>query len=329
MRAPEFWYRNSPGVRAALLSPLGMIYAGIVAARIKRGPARPSEVPVICVGNIMSGGTGKTPVALAIAEKLQQRSLDPHFLTRGYGGTTAGPLRVDLQTHTAAEVGDEALLLASLATTWVAADRFAGAQEAVAAGADAIIMDDGFQNPGLRKDLSFIVFDGTDGLGNGRYLPAGPLRESLPAGLARADAAVIIGRDETQLARRLGNKALHANLIPAPESQALRGRKVVGFAGIGRPRKFFDTLRDLGCELAECHPFADHHDFREDELTALKERAQKFNAQLVTTSKDAARLPKEFRSHVTVVPITLIWDDEEKLDQLLDAVLRGRDTPKV
>ncbi|MDA0239115.1 MAG: tetraacyldisaccharide 4'-kinase [Proteobacteria bacterium] len=321
MRTPEFWYRESGGALASLLSPVGFLYARIAAARLKNSDPKPVSIPVICIGNILSGGTGKTPVALSIARKLQQRSLDVHFLTRGYGGNTAGPLRVDPAIHNATDVGDEALLLCAQAPTWVAADRHKGAEAAVAAGAAVIIMDDGFQNPGLRKDFSILVFNGADGLGNGHLFPAGPLRETFADGLERAQAAVIIGEDKQRLGDRMAIPVLSAALVPDDSSKSLEGQKVVAFAGIGRPGKFFDTLAQLGCVLAETHPFADHHPYQTSELTRLKDRAETLGARLVTTTKDAARLPTDFLPLVSVIPVSLHWTDEEKLDRLLDNVM--------
>lgn len=321
MRTPEFWYRGSGGALASLLSPIGLLYARVVAARLKKNHPKSVGVPVICVGNILSGGTGKTPVALSLAGKLQERSFEVHFLTRGYGGNTAGPMRVDAGVHTATDVGDEALLLCDQAPTWVAADRHRGAEAAVAAGAAVIIMDDGFQNPGLQKDLSLLVFNGADGLGNGRLFPAGPLRETLSEGVERAQAAVIIGADEHRLGERLAIPVFSAALIPDDSSKSLAGEKVVAFAGIGRPDKFFGTLAALGCVVAETHTFADHHAYQASELARLKSRAEALDARLVTTTKDAARLPQDFMASVSVVPVSLQWDDEEKLDQLLDDVM--------
>lgn len=318
MRAPRFWERG--GVVPTLLAPLG---SGVdLAGCLRRALSRPTHVPVpiICVGNLVAGGAGKTPVALALLARLSARGRAPHCVTRGYGGRAVGPLRVDPNRHSARDVGDESLLLARCAPTWVARDRVAGARAAHAGGADAIVLDDGFQNPSLGKDLSFIVIDGAYGFGNGRVMPAGPLRERVVRGLARADALVLVGRDDHGLAARLASSVplLRAALEPAPDAACLEGRRVVAFAGIGRPAKFFATVRHLGASVLETHAFADHHNYAPRELEALLARARACDAVLATTEKDAVRLPPEFRARITVVAVTLVWRDPGALDGLLD-----------
>jgi len=317
MQAPGFWRRG--GMPAVLLAPAGALYA--LAGRLSRRLARPARAacPVICVGNLLAGGTGKTPAALALAERLGALGRRPVFLTRGYGGVARGPLLVDPARHGAREVGDEPLLLAAAAPTVVARDRAAGAVLAAAQG-DVIVMDDGFQNPRLAKDLSLLVFDGGVGLGNGRCIPAGPLREGLAAGLARADACLLIGEDATGLAPRLaGRPLLRAGLEPL--DRALAGRRVLAFAGIGRPEKFFATLRALGAELAACRGFPDHHVYRPAELAALRAEAAAAGARLVTTEKDLARLPPAERRDVTALAVRLVFADRDALDRLLQGAL--------
>ncbi len=204
MRQPEFWRHD--GAVAKILTPLGWAFHG--AGRIRRWAARPycAPIPVICVGNLVAGGAGKTPVAMAIADMLLAARRKPHFLTRGFGGGLAGPVRVDRSGHDAGAVGDEALLLADMAPCWVARDRADGARAAVDAGAEIIVMDDGFQNPQPAKDLSLIVIDGGVGFGNRRVIPAGPLRENLAAGIRRADAAILIGLDTSDAEDALGGR---------------------------------------------------------------------------------------------------------------------------
>lgn len=321
MRTPNFWYRKPSSTFARLLAPLGFLYNHVVAARIKNNSPNQIGIPVICVGNILSGGTGKTPVVLSIAKMLQQRSIEAHLLTRGYGGNTPGPIRVDLNIHSASDVGDEALLLAELAPTWVSIDRYAGAEMAMAAGAKVIVMDDGFQNPGLQKDLALLVFDGAVGLGNGCVIPAGPLRENLKDGLKRAQASVIVGDDLTQLSNELEGTIIRAKLLPDIDVTSYKDKRLIAFAGIGRPDKFFTTVQGLDCDLVETHPFADHHSFSTSELGRLLDRAEKLNARLITTTKDAARLPGEFLESVIILPVSLVWQDEEMLDRLLDTVM--------
>ncbi|CAO3351360.1 tetraacyldisaccharide 4'-kinase [Azospirillum melinis] len=325
MRTPAFWYRP-PGLASTLLAPLGALYGLAGRRRIAGTVPRKVGVPVVCVGNLVAGGAGKTPVGLALIAALQARGVAIHALTRGHGGREAGPLAVDPVRHTAADVGDEALLLAGAAPCWVARDRLAGAERAVAAGAKAIVMDDGFQNPALHKDLSLIVADGAVGFGNGRLVPAGPLRERVADGLARADALVVLGEDRHGLAALAGGRpVLAARLEPDPEAAArLVGRDVLAFAGIGRPEKFFATLEALGARIVECVPFADHHPYRPAEVVALIDRAAALGALPVTTAKDAVRLPPELQAKVAVLPVSVRWADESALAALLTHIsLKG------
>ena len=315
LRAPEFWAR--PGLAGQLLEPLGRAHAAAGAAR--RALTRPwhATVPVLCVGNLVAGGAGKTPVALDLARRLAARGARPHLLSRGYGGSEAGPLAVDPARHGAQDVGDEALLLAHAAPTWISADRVAGARAAIAAGARLVVMDDGFQNPGLAKDLSLLVIDGTYGFGNGRVIPAGPLREPIAAALARADAVVVMGADEAGVARRLGGKrVLAARLAPVA---AIAG-PAIAFAGIGRPEKFFRTLVESGATLVAKHGFPDHHRYGAAELARLGDAAQRAGARLVTTAKDWVRLPQAWRERVEVLEIEVAWQDAAALDTLLDRI---------
>ncbi len=318
MRAPEFWQRD--GGTAQLLAPLGCAYSRM--GRLRRRRARPekSSAPVICVGNLVAGGAGKTPVVMSLADILTARGASPHLLSRGYGGNLKGPVRVDPDRHSAAQIGDEALLLARHAPTWIARDRAAGARAATAGGADIVVMDDGFQNPTLAKDLSLIVIDGGYGFGNRRVMPAGPLRETLDDGCARADAAVLIGDDETGVADRLAGRLpiLQARLAPGETAQSLAGRDVVAFAGIGRPEKFFRTLTEMGCRLVGAHGLPDHHRFQAHEVGAIIEEAAAAGAIPVTTEKDAVRLPPEARALVQIVEVALVWGDPDLLDEFLD-----------
>jgi len=313
---PEFWAR--PGLVPDLLQPLAWAYAAAGAAR--RAWTRPwrAPVPVICVGNLVAGGAGKTPVAIALARHLQAKGRAVHLLSRGYGGSLAGPVAVDRLRHDAGQVGDEALLLAAAAPAWIARDRPAGARAAIAAGAQCLLLDDGLQNPTLAKDLSLLVIDGAYGLGNGRVLPAGPLREPLAAGLAHADAVVLMGEDRAAVTARLGSKTvLHARLAPE-NAAAFAGCAVVAFAGIGRPAKFFATLEGIGAQIVARHAFSDHHPYGAAELQRLRAEAETAHALLVTTAKDAARLPPEWRAHVEVLAVTAQFADVTLLDGVID-----------
>lgn len=318
MRTPGFWYRP-PGTAAALLAPVGALYG--LAGRLRAARARPvrAAVPVICVGNLVSGGAGKTPVAIAVAVALRRRGVAAAFLTRGHGGRERGPLRVDPAVHDAAAVGDEPLLLAAHAPCWLSRDRVAGAAAASDAEAAAVVMDDGFQNPHLCKDLSLVVVDGAVGFGNGHLVPAGPLREPVGRGVARTDALVVIGDDATGAAASAGSRpVMRARLEPAAEAADLAGRRVLAFAGIGRPAKFFATLDGIGARIVEAIAFADHHPYRPEEAMALLERAAALDAVPVTTEKDIVRLPVDARAAVRAVPVRLVWEDPAMLDRLLD-----------
>lgn len=309
MKAPDFWHRD--GLGAKLLTPAGVLYA--LAGRLRRRFRRPARlpVPVVCIGNLVAGGAGKTPVALSVAGMLRGLGLEAHVVLRGYGGREPGPLRVDPASHAAVSVGDEALLLAAAVPTWVARDRVAGARAAVKAGAGAIVLDDGHQNPGLHKDLSLVVIDGGYGLGNGRVMPAGPLREPAADGLARASAVVILGEDTAGVAALAGDlPILRGRLVPAPAAWEVRGRPVAAFAGIGRPDKFFATLeRQIGAFVKARWSFADHYAFSRAELAVLLAEAERLGAIPVTTAKDYVRLPVELRPRVTPIPVELAWDD--------------------
>jgi tetraacyldisaccharide 4'-kinase len=312
MKAPGFWAKR--GLLAYLLAPLGTITAAVTARRV----AKPGFVPgikVICVGNAGVGGAGKTVVALDLLGRLHGSRF---ALTRGYRGRLAGPLLVNPTLHTARDVGDEALLLAAAAPTILAHDRAAGARLALAEGATAIVMDDGLQNPALAKTLSLLVIDGGYGFGNRLPLPAGPLREPLAAAVARVQAAVLIGEDETGALTHLpaALPVLRARQV-AESVLDLQGRKIVAFAGIGRPAKFFASVRALGGDLVATHEFPDHHVYRASDSARLLGDASAQGAQLVTTAKDYVKLPDTLRAASAVVTVRLHWDDEAALERLL------------
>jgi tetraacyldisaccharide 4'-kinase len=307
----------------AFLGPIGALYdtAGQLRSALTKAARLPR--PVICTGNLTAGGAGKTPTAIAIARWFLARGKAPHFLTRGYRASAAGPLRVDPKRHGFREVGDEPLLLAAVAPTWIGGNRVASGLAACNADADLLVMDDGLQNPALTKDLSLVVVDGGYGVGNGRVFPAGPLRETVEHGLARADAAVMVGGDATRLGPMLESRlpVLGARLVPDPAAKALAGKRVLAFAGIGRPAKFFATLEALGATLVRRFAFGDHHAYHPDEIMRLVEEAHALKAQPVTTEKDLVRFPLEARPMVTAVPVHLEWSDEQALERMLCPLL--------
>lgn len=310
MRAPDFW--KSRGVLATLLSPLGVLYGASVALKAHFARSYDCGLPVICVGNLTAGGSGKTPIAIAIANMLRARGRKPFFLTRGYGGSERGPALV-ARAHSADLMGDEALLLVRAAPTIVARDRTTGARLATEKGADVLVMDDGHQNFSLRKSLSLVVVDAGTGFGNGHLIPAGPLREPVARGLARADAVVLAGDGNPDLQGYAG-PVLRARLLL--DAGALAGKSVFAFAGIGRPEKFIASLEAEGVEVAGSCFFDDHHPYTEDEIMQLKAIAG--DTMLVTTEKDFVRLSVAQREGIRAVKAVSVFDDAAALEALLD-----------
>jgi tetraacyldisaccharide 4'-kinase len=313
MRAPDFGQRR--GAAAALLAPLGWLYGATVAFKARHTKAFDPGLSVICVGNLTAGGSGKTPIAIVLAEMLRARGHRPYFLTRGYGGSERGPVLAS-RGHSAAVMGDEALLLARTAPTIVARDRAAGARLAKEKGATVIVMDDGHQNFSLRKNLSLVVVDAETGFGNGYQIPAGTLREPVAQGLARADAVILVGDGAPGLGGYNG-PVFRAHL--KAEGDTFSGKTVFAFAGIGRPEKFTASLEDSGAAVMGSCFFADHHPYTEDEITQL--RAVAGDAMLVTTEKDFVRLSTAQREGIRMLKVAAVFDDAPAMERLLDSIV--------
>ena len=321
MKAPGFWYSppDRPALAARLLAPLGWAYAAATARRVAQ-PGTAADVPVICVGNLTVGGTGKTPAVIALIDRLP----GVQVVTRGYGGRLAGPVRVAPQHHSAQDVGDEPLLLAAFAPTWVARDRAAGVRAAQAAGARVILLDDGLQNPSVVKSLSIVVVDAARGFGNRRCLPAGPLREPIKVGLKRADLLLSIGSDQDQARFEAGFTSPVPHVTGRLEVLAMgmdwRGARVLAFAGIGDPARFFASLRGEGASVVRAKALDDHQPLSGRLMLRLEAEAKALGAQLVTTEKDAVRLPAAFRARVLTLPVRLRLDDWSPLSAALHRI---------
>lgn len=331
MRAPGFWTNppDAPGLAARLLAPLAAVTAAATARRVARGGAYRAAVPVICVGNLSAGGTGKTPTVIAILESLARQGVAGAVVSRGHGGRLAGPVRVDPVRHSAADVGDEPLLLAAFAPVVVARDRAAGVRMAEKiAGTGAVVLDDGFQNPSVFKDVSVVMADAAQGFGNGRCLPAGPLREPVAAGLARASLLFSLGDAAAQAAfqarwrHMIRVPHLTGQVQPLATGMDWQGTPVLAFAGIAHPSKFFNTLKGLGVDMRATVALDDHQPLPEPLVQRLAAQAAGLGAQLVTTEKDAVRLPPGWRGKVMVLPVRLRADDPEAMDLAVAKGLR-------
>lgn len=324
MRAPAFWWKARPSFMALLLRPISLIYGTIAGRRMRQHGVR-AELPVICIGNFTAGGAGKTPTALAIAEMLDEMGESPAFLSRGYEGRLRGPVQVEPH-HTASDVGDEPILLSGMAPAIVSRERPAGAKLASEIGATVLIMDDGLQNPSIRKDCSFAVVDGAVGTGNGLVLPSGPLRAPLEAQWPAIDAVLIIGggaggEQVAAEARARGKRVFTGQLVPDQAlADALHGKRVLAFAGIGRPEKFFRTLRECGAIVEVAHSFPDHHPYNAGDIARMRQEAERKGLMAVTTEKDFVRITgvrSEPWAQLSVLPVRLRLDDEAGLRNLV------------
>jgi tetraacyldisaccharide 4'-kinase len=339
LEAPFWWYRRK-GALGLTLAPVGSLYGRIAEQRFAQATPYRSRLPVVCIGNFTAGGGGKTPTAIAIAALLKELGAKPAFLTRGYGGASKGPVLVK-PGHSATEVGDEPLLLADAAPTMVSVDRPAGAKVIEATDASVIVMDDGFQNPSLTKDLSLVVVDGGVGVGNGLIIPAGPLRAPLDAQIARASALIVIG-DEDRVAKLIeafaaqAKPVLKARMVPRQDRRWLAVLPVIGFAGIARPSKFFATLRNEGARLIDTRAYPDHYRYSERQARSLLKEAKDYNAMLVTTEKDYVRLDgdpdfavAELKHRARPFAVAVEFADKEAVKQLLaQAIATPRDASR-
>ncbi len=309
-RSPKFW--ESSGALCQVLRPLSWVYQQASIWRESRVTPEKVKVPVICVGNLVMGGAGKTPTVVAIVKILQEMGENPHVLSRGYGGYFRDAELVSRERHSYLQVGDEPLLLAQFAPTWIGVNRVKTAKLAIEHGATVLVMDDGLQNPSIEKDLNFVVIDSMQGLGNKKVFPAGPLREPIQKGLNRAQAIVLIG-DHNPLPKAEKN-IFRAKL---EVSTALEPQKVIGFAGIGFPQKFKKTLLELNMDVCDFIGFADHHPYTVTEIQRLRRKAKNKHALLATTAKDFLRIPPRVRSHIQVIDIELKLSDSAKIKELL------------
>lgn len=328
---PAFWW-NGRGLAGTALSPLGLLYGAVTGHRMQE-PGRHAPIPVICVGNLVLGGAGKTPTALAVADLCREIGFRPGFLTRGYGGRERGPVLVDLKAHTADQVGDEPLLLARAYPTVAGRDRLAGARLLASLGCDVAVMDDGFQNPSIAKDLALVVVDAERGAGNGRVFPAGPLRAPLLAQMRRADAVILVGSQGNaepvvRTAARCGVPVLAAAAVPV-RHRSFRRKRYLAFSGIARPQKFYETLRNAGARVDATVDFPDHHPFSESDCLAILGRAEAEGLTTITTEKDMTRLQGcdgaagRLAAAAETLPIRIVLEEPRRLVSLIGETLYG------
>ncbi|MEM8936931.1 MAG: tetraacyldisaccharide 4'-kinase [Pseudomonadota bacterium] len=327
MREPWFWRSDTMSARiiAGAMTPLAAAYDTAQRARIAMIRPKDPGVPVLCIGNATLGGVGKTPCAIALEIALRAEGLSAQFLTRGYGGRLRGPIRVLRENHDALDVGDEALLLAASAPTWVSANRPAGAAAARQDGAQIIIMDDGFQNPTIQKTVSLLLAPPPDNA-NENLFPAGPNREPLARARERADFLICVGTNEE--GAREGASALDADYAAWPEpANTPEPQSVVAFCGIGRPARFFETLDRCGFSLVAKIGYPDHHFYTAETMKTLRRLSADHKAPLITTEKDYARLHPSLREDILTLPIAMHFDKKEHLVQSILAIIAKPEGP--
>ena len=325
LKAPRFWYKKSDTLLSNTLYPLSLLFRFGTKLRNLINIQTISELPIICIGNIVVGGAGKTPVALKLGTLLKQNGYKPHFVSKGYGGIETSNTLIK-EWHSAQSVGDESLLLSEVAPTWIGKDRNKSFALAKESGADCIIMDDGFQNPTLQKDFSIIVINGEQGFGNKRVIPSGPLRESISRGISRANLIIVIGEIDKDIKRKISNDVplIHAKFQIRRDNKIYKNQKVTAFAGIAYPEKFYNSLNEQGAILEKKISYPDHHIFDENDMLNLAETANVTKSILVTTKKDFVRIPKSYRSLVSTLDGEIEFEDERLLVEILGNLLENK-----
>lgn len=309
LTAPHFWFEKK-GVIATILHPFAVLYAAFGNYLRSRITPQKMSVPVICIGNVVLGGSGKTPIVQMLAKYLQNQGFSPHVISRGYGGYLKGPVRVDAHLQTIGEVGDEPLMLSSAVPVWVAKDKVAGAKAAIAAGATVLLLDDGLQNPTLHKDISFLVIDAVRGLGNGCVIPAGPLRETLAESLSKTTAVIWVasnnkdGNDETLKILSAQKPVIKATSKTVCDID-LMNENVLAFCGLGHAQKFYDGVKALGAKIVKTVDFPDHYVWSAYEIRKLLDDAKSLNARCITTAKDAVRIPQSLRDQIIICDVEI------------------------
>jgi len=323
-RAPEFWYKKNDTILSRILYPISLLFRFLSKIYIFLNKTKYSEIPVICIGNLVVGGAGKTPLALKIGKILKLSGYIPHFITRGYSGNIKNNIKVE-KFHRPEEVGDESIILSSVAPTWIGSNRIKSTKNAFKEKADCVIMDDGFQNPTIHKDFSIIVIDGKQGFGNRRVLPSGPLRESIRRGLDRSNAVIIVGEDKFNIKKLISNKIpiFNAKFDVSKNEEIFKGKNITAFAGIAYPTKFFDTLEDEGAKILKKITFPDHYIYNEEDLLNLVEIANNNKTILVTTQKDFIRIPENYKSIIHKLEGEIKLEEESLLKEILANVLEN------
>ena len=324
-KAPRFWYKKNDTIISNSLYPLSLLFRLGTKIRAILSTRKNSALPVICIGNIVVGGAGKTPVAIKLGELLKKNGYNPHFVSKGYGGIESNNILIK-QWHSAKSVGDESLLLSEVAPTWIGRDRNRSFILAKENGANCIIMDDGFQNPTLQKDFSIIIINGEQGFGNKRVIPSGPLRESISRGISRANLIVVIGEISNDVKDKIPNTVplIHAQFKISADNKIYKNQKITAFAGIAYPDKFYNSLLEEGAILEKKISYPDHHIFDENDMLHLAEIANLTKSVLVTTKKDFVRIPKPYRSLVSTLDGAVEFEDEGLLVEIITNLLENK-----